>query len=369
VSNLQLEYSPRELLETARVAEPLVVGETRCHGGFDEEGRYVSPRTRFRMPAIHAWQQHHRDQFGSDLLDVPLETWPEHYPNVAQAKFLLREGVRDPLVVTLTRIGTVEGFGAMIRYSAVPDAQGHFVDDIRGTAIEHLDRGLLEAHARDEAGYEDEVGHRQMWFLARDLALEDPVTEDQTDLMLQRIGLGTGTGGIDPAVLRRQMEELRVFPDLDLGLEMLVQRMIRILLIEISAFHVFAWAEEVLSDTDLVAGEGEAARLVSYIRQDETPHVEYLKTALTEMRDRAFVGESGRSHSGTDVIGTLWEAALEESLGERRDQTLQVTLREVELALEGHPRRDEILDEFHALGSLRPTADGSFVPSGATTGY
>ena len=79
---------------------------------------------------------------------------------------------------------------------------------------------------------------------------------------------------------------------------MLIQRMINILLIEISAFHTFAWAEDRALRPDLVAGDGEAARLVSYIRQDETPHVEYLKTALTEMRDRTFVGESGRRVPG-----------------------------------------------------------------------
>ena len=39
--------------------------------------------------------------------------------------------------------------------------------------------------------------------------------------------------------------------------------MIRVLFIEISAFHTFAWAEEWMSDTELVAGDGEAARLVS----------------------------------------------------------------------------------------------------------
>ena len=52
---------------------------------------------------------------------------------------------------------------------------------------------------------------------------------------------------------------------------MMVGRMIGLLLIEISAFHGFHWAEAVLSDTDLVAGDGEAARIISYIRADETP--------------------------------------------------------------------------------------------------
>ncbi len=34
---------------------------------------------------------------------------------------------------------------------------------------------------------------------------------------------------------------------------------------------------------------------MSYIRADETPHVEYLRTALTEMRDRTWIGTSGAS--------------------------------------------------------------------------
>jgi hypothetical protein len=142
---------------------------------------------------------------------------------------------------------------------------------------------------------------------------------------------------------------------------MLIQRMINILLIEISAFHTFAWAESVLSDTDLVAGAGAAARLVSYIRQDETPHVEYLETALTEMRDRTFVGESGRKYAGTEIVGALWDRGLAESLGPRRDQNLTLTLREVEHALDGNPRRDSLLEGFHEHGSIRPTDDGAFV--------
>ena len=146
--------------------------------------------------------------------------------------------------------------------------------------------------------------------------------------MLKRMGISSGGGAPDPAEIQRRALELRVFDDLDLGLEMLVQRMINILLIEISAFHTFVWAETVLSDTDLVAGDGEAARIVSYIRQDESPHVEYLKTALSEIRERTFVGESGRHLAGAEVVGTLWQRGLDESLGVRREQGLATTVRE-----------------------------------------
>src|SRR5687768_11412290 len=111
--NLQIRWSPDELLANHHFAAPLYAGKVKCHGGFDDDGNYVSPRTRFRTAAIEAWQQKHREELGTELLNMPLDTWPEHYPNVEQAKYLIREGVRQPIVTTLTRIGTVEGFGAV----------------------------------------------------------------------------------------------------------------------------------------------------------------------------------------------------------------------------------------------------------------
>src|SRR5437879_8046386 len=187
-----------------------------------------------------------------------------------------------------------------------------------------------------------------MWFAARDLAFENPVTEDMTQTMLVRMGIVPADGKPpSPEEVRRNAEAVRRFPELDLALEMMVRRMVGLLFIEVSAFHTFAWAEEVLSDTELLAGDGRAAELVQFIRADETPHVDYLRTALTEMRDRTFVGESGRKVPGTVVIGTLWDLLLADSLGARRDAFLKTTLAEVEFALEGHSRRDEILEGFH----------------------
>jgi len=343
VSDLQVDYSQRELLESHAVAEPLVAGGVRCHGGFDEAGAYVSPRTKNRWPAIRAWQQQRAEQFGTPLLDIALDTWPGAYPNVTQAKFLLGQGVADPIIARLTQIGTVEGFGSMIRYSPIPDLQRCFEEDVRSTATWHLGRGLYEAHARDEAGYKSEGGHKQMWFAARDIAFEHPLTEDQTQVMMDRL---FGYGG---AASGSSVEPL--FPDVDQSLELLIQSMARLLLIEISAYHVFAWAEEVLADTELVAGDGEASRLVSYIRADEAPHVEYLKTTLSEMRDRTFVAESGRRIPGTDVVGQIWERARAESVGARHEANVRLVRREIEHALEGRPRSKDILAEFHSLAA------------------
>ena len=170
---VQLTYDEAELLASHDYEAPLIAGGVRCHGGFDADGTYVSPRTKHRAPAIEAWQTNHRATFGTELMGVPLDTWPGHYPNVAQARFLIESGLPEPIINTLTRIGTVEGFGGMIRLAPVPDRRRTFVEDTDGTALAHLTTGLFEAHARDEAGWEPtdgeaEGGHKQMWFAARD---------------------------------------------------------------------------------------------------------------------------------------------------------------------------------------------------------
>jgi hypothetical protein len=358
MSTSQVDYTEAELLTSHDYAAPLVAGGVRCHGGFDEDGTYVSPRTRHRVPAIAAWQAQHAEQFATPLLDYPLHEWPAQYPNLDQARYLLEAGVREPIVATLTRIGTVEGFGGMIRYSQFPDLKSCFDEDVTGTAMTHLHRGLYEAHARDEAGHEDEAGHNVMWFAARDIAFEHPVTGDQTAIMLERMGItAPGSATINIAAMRATALANRLWPaDVDFDLEMTVERMTRLLLIEISAFHTFAWAEALLSDDDLVAGDGEAARLVSYIRSDETPHVEYLKTVLSEMRDRTFIGSSGKRYAGAELIGATWQRAVKESLGVRRKETLRITRNEIVHATEKRPNGADVLARFDELGPAEAVA-------------
>ena len=226
----QVIFTEVELLANHTMAEPLIEGGVRCHGGFDDAGAYVSPRTKHRVPAIEAWQAQHTATFGTDVLHVPLDTWPQHVPNVAQARHLIKAGVPEPLIATLTRIGTVEGFGANIRFLQPGDMQTHFDEDIRGTAIDHLGRGLFEAHGRDEAGWEEEAGHKDMWFAARDVAFETPTAKIDVDAMLARMGFGqpgSGPGGID---LERALPD-----DIDMNLELIANLMIRVLL---SLIHI-----------------------------------------------------------------------------------------------------------------------------------
>lgn len=351
MTTAQIEFTAEELLASHDVAEPLVVGTgasaLRCHGGFADDGAYVSPRTLHRVPATDAWARRHEELFGNPVLTPPLELWPPNFPNLDQARFLLRSGVPEPLIATLTRIGTVEGYGANIGLLRPEGLQRHFVEDIRGTAIDHLGRGLFEAHGRDEAGWDPtpgqhEAGHKEMWFAARDVAFDGATASVDVEAMLERMGFGQqngpGAGG------ERLLPE-----DIDPELEFMVGLMIRVLFIEVSAFHTFGWAEAWLRDPDLVAGEGEAARLVSYIRADETPHVGYLATALTELRDRTWIGAGGRHHRGEDLVQVLWDHHLDLSLGANREAGRQAILGEVKHWCRQRRNGEDLLAEFHAL--------------------
>jgi len=346
MSTDQVTFTEAELLLDHEIAEPLIAGGVRCHGGYDEAGTYVSPRTKHRVPAIEAWQAKHVAEFGTDILHVPLDTWPENYPNVAQARHLLVNGVRDPLIATLTRIGTVEGYGANIRLLQPGDLQPHFEEDIAGTAIDHLGKGLFEAHGRDEAGWEEEAGHKDMWFAARDVAFDGAVNQVDIEAMLVRMGFGQPGGAGSINITGRTLPE-----DIEPDVELMCSIMIKVLLIEVQAFHTFAWAEDWLADRELVAGDGRAAELVSHIRADETPHVGYLKTALTEMRDRTWVGASGKRYAGAEMVGTLWDLALADSLGAGKEASRAAILGEVEHWCLQRPNGEDLLAEFHSLAS------------------
>jgi hypothetical protein len=343
VANLQLDWTETELLADDRIDDPLVVRDVVCHGGY-ADGRYVSPRGRFRRAAIEAWQHNHRDTFGVDVLDAPLDAFPPHYPTLEQARLLLRNGVREPVVGILTRVGTVEGYGGAIRELAPQgDVQRHFAEDVRGTATAHLAKGLLEAHARDESGWGEQAGHDRMWYAVRDIAFEDPLDADGV-ARLRTLMDQAASGVAMPAPIN-----VPHYDDLDQQLLALIAFMARVLFIEIRAFHAFAWAEALLADGDLVAGDGTAAQLVSYIRQDESPHVDYLRTVLSEMRARTFLGGTGKRHDGAEVIDSIWQQCLSDSLGAGDRRNRAVTDALIGTALEGRRDGRELREEFDRL--------------------
>lgn len=291
----QLEFSSEELLADNDYEEPLFGAGVRCHGGY-VDGDYVSPRGLIRRPAIERWAAQVKENGGA-LIQIPDSYIPPYYPNYQQAKLLLLEGVVAPISRSLTIISIVEGFGARIREVQVPDLSKEIKEDISGTALAHLRKGLFEAHARDEAGHRDRGGHKQMWEAARDIGLDKP--EIPADVLLRMM---SGGG---------RRERKRLFPDLSAQLEEMITFMASILVIETFAEDVFDWAVKLLGDPEVSADPVKAARMVECIRADEKPHVDYLTVALCEMRQRTLISEDGKKEfRGEDVIDKIFSRQL-----------------------------------------------------------
>ncbi len=348
----RVTFTSAELLESGSYEAPLIAGGVRCHGGFEDDGGYRSPRMLHRGPAIEAWQSQLRSE-GQSLVEIPKALMPPQYPNVDQAKLLLRHGVRDPIVRTLTIISIVEGFGAIIRDVKVPALHELVVEPVEGTSLAHLDKGLFEAHARDESGYRDEGGHKQMWEAARDVALENPKIPG--DVLLRMMG-GGGPGQ------RRKVE--RPFPQLDQTLERMIQMMARVCVVEVFAEGTFDWGEQVLSDAEVSAAPEAAGTMVRHIRADEKPHVEYLRTGLSELRARTLRTVDGKTIAGKTVVDGMLHNMLHEMTRSRpRDQRedLRGSLAE---AMEAAADPAALLEEFDSLESVwTPPATTGFEPS------
>ncbi len=332
----RLNFSTEEILANVPTREPLIVKGVKCHGGFDADGNYRSPRTAFRVPAIEAWQEQHVATSGTALFEIPADTVSPQVPNVAQVKFLLRSGVREPFVRWLSEIAIVEGFGAMIRDLPVPPLNTFIREDTAGTALAHLTSGLFEAHARDEAGWTEEGGHRQMWDAARDAALSNPAISPEIYAnLIARRGAG------QPAAL---------FPELGEPVQRLIRFMVNVLAIEVFAASTFAWAEEILSDPEVSDAPNDAANLVRYIRSDEAPHVEYLRTALSEIQARTLLTLDGKPVSGRKVVNDLAERGIRAMLRQRLNER-PVMVRDLIRRTANVGDIDALMREFDALGT------------------
>src|SRR5205085_4910855 len=138
----------------------------------------------------------------------------------------------------------------------------------------------------------------EMWFAARDIAFDRPFRADETAEMMRRMGVPSSPSGREPQASGGGPALEPLFPDVDQRFESMLRFMVGLMFIEVSAFHVFVWAERLLDDPTLCAGDGAAGDLVRFIRGDETPHVEYLRTAITEVRDRTVRTDDGKEIAG-----------------------------------------------------------------------
>jgi hypothetical protein len=331
-----LEYSFDELMSDPTIEEPLVAGGVRCHGGY-VGGEYVSPRSAVRRPAVNAWRRRLIDA-GQPLIHVPAKYVPPNYPNYPQAKFLLKEGVVEPVTRALTIISIVEGFGARIREVKVPDLSVEVKESVDGTALAHLANGLFEAHARDEAGHRNEGGHKQMWEAARDLGLAKPHVPGD---VLLRLMTGSVSG-----------ERTRLYPALSERMENMIVMMANVLIVETFAEDTFTWAQQLLGDPEVSAEPTRSAHVVNCIARDEVVHVDYLTVALSELRARTLIGADGKTElSGADVVDGVFRRQLR-GMATQRPRVARDRLRdEIRQAIADESRATAIAKRFEDLDS------------------
>jgi hypothetical protein len=291
----KLVYSREEILADHAYARPQVEAGTRLHGGFDADGRYVSPRTLHRWPAVKAWQDTLTAR-GETLIDAGVRLLSRGpYPTAEQQKFLLHRGLGETLWNSLTVVGVVEARGGMLAEAVAPDFQAIVEEDLGGTCLGHLNKGLLAAHGHDEAGWKalGQGGHDEMWFAVRD-ALFGKFAYPFPQV---------------PASLSRP-ESGRRMPQIPKGHEDWILLLMNVLMIEVKAESFFAFCQDVMRDpanfTDRREAALHAADLVERIRTDEAIHVAYLQTAISELRALTIKGVG----KGAQMIDPVWEQMI-----------------------------------------------------------
>jgi len=293
-------YTRDDILAEHSYARPQVQAGYRLHGGFDTAGRYISPRTRHRWPAIEAWQDALTAR-GFPLVDASSRLLKRaNYPNVAQQKFLLALGLGQTLWNGLTITGVIEARGRALCDITAPDFQEIIEEDISETCTGHLNKGLLYAHGLDEGGdpVRGEGGHDAMWFAVRDMLFgKDAYPHPDVPQSLAR-----------PETGRRMPQIPQVFEDWILLL-------MNVLMIEVRAERFFSFCTDVMRAPDTFADRREAAEeaavLVERIRQDEASHVGYLQTFVSELRSFTLVTGTGVRVRGAEIVDPAWESMVE----------------------------------------------------------
>jgi hypothetical protein len=295
----QLVYRKADLLAEHEYARPQIEAGYRLHAGFDATGSYISPRTLKRWPAVKAWQAALQER-GWPLIDASTRLLQRgSYPSFGQQKFLLGLGLGRTLWNSLTVTGVVEARGQFLAAFDPPSFALIVDDDIAATAVGHLGKGLLEAHGFDEGGRPEkgEGGHDTMWFAVRDLLFgKDAYPLPVPPQSLARPELG------------------RLMPQIPSPHEQLVLMLMNVLMIEIRAERFFSFCTQVMRSPELFrdrrAEAERAATLVERIRQDETIHVAYLQTAISELRSFTFRTPEGARAPGNAFLDPIWEGMV-----------------------------------------------------------
>jgi hypothetical protein len=190
-----------------------------------------------------------------------------------------------------------------------------------------------------------------MWEAARDAALENPAIPG--DVLMRLMGRRGGARRRKPA-----------FPEIGEGAERMLGFMANVLVVEVIAEETFRWGIDVLSDPQVSAAPDVAGEMVRHIQADEKPHVDYLRTALSEVAARTLNTVDGKQIPGKTVIDGLLHRTLSQMLRNRQsDQRddLRDGLRQAILAATDPA---SVQEEFDALeSSWTPPEKTGFEPA------
>ncbi len=296
----KLSYTRDELLTDHAYAKPHLEAGYKLHGGFDSSGKYISPRTLYRWPAVYAWQAELARR-GAVLMDATTELLKrESYPNIDQQRFLLEKGFGETLWNSLTITGVIEARGGMLAQAIAPNFQDIVAENISETCLGHLNKGMLAAQGYDEGGFRErgEGGHDAMWFAVRDALFGKnayPVPEVPQNLARPESG--------------------RRMPQIPKEHEEWVLLLMNVLMIEIKAENFFSFCQAVMRDPANFRDRPEAAKhaadIVERVRTDEAIHVQYLTTALSELCGFTIRTIDGGTMPGAAMIDPVWDAMVE----------------------------------------------------------
>ena len=335
-----LIYSEEQLYSELPYARLNEIDGVRMHGGFDESGVYLPPRSKGRSEAIAAWTDALRSR-GGDLFaaDASLLSGPR-LPNNAQQQLMLAEGIGKPFWNSLTITGKIEGRGRVLAEMEFPDLQNIVVEDISEMAIGHLSKGLLSAHGIDEGGEPDKGigGHDVMWFVARDLAF----------------GVDAYPDVEPPENIARPESGQRFMPQIAAEYEGLLGFLMNLLMIEFRAEIGFASTQVTLRDESLFLDRRQAAEdaaeIIGRIRLDEEIHVESLRLYLGEFRELTIRTEDGGTIKGAELIDPYWAGLVNWATVEQPKVAANNQYQSLMPVILEHSAGEQILARFDALG-------------------
>lgn len=333
-------FSKEELEADIDYAKPHEACGLKLHGGFDENGQYVSPRTRYRWQAINAWTRQLEEK-NVEIVEATTALLTEpNYPNVEQQLFLLKHGVDQPLWDSLTITGLIEARGKALAELTAPDFQDIILEDISETALGHLNKGLLTSHGWDEGGKPGSGlgGHDEMWFATRDLIFG----KDAFPLVEPPASIGREKA-------QREMEQLPVEH------EMLISFLMNLLMIEVRAERAFAFYEDVISNPSVFVDKrteaNKAVELVNRIRADESVHVAWLKAAISEFRASTIKTVDGKEVSGASILDPVWAQMVQWHAVEMHEANRENNRKEMESKIAAVAGGDKLVAEFNNLAA------------------